>query len=144
MRKRIPKADPTNLPQKRPRGARPFNEAVQWESKILLCLEAKDPKLLDKETQKVYRKIHGTGARIQGPVPLPVRHLPGGAMALETERIHRRLFHIFFPTERTVSLLEKLALSGAVETSISVEEIPARATRSARGGDVEKKEEPVS
>ena len=124
MRKRIPKADPKKLPKKRHGGAWPLAQAVRWESKIILSLEAKDPKLLDKETYKVYRKIQGTGARIQGPVPLPVRCLPEGTMGLETDRVHRRLFHIFFPTELTVSLLEKLALSGAVQTSISVEEIP--------------------
>lgn len=144
MRKLIPKADPTNLPKKGRRGARPLNEAVRWQSRILLYLEATDPKLLDKETQKVYRKIHGTGARIQGPVPLPVRDLPEGKMALETDRIHRRLLRILFPTERTVSLLEKLALSGAVDTAISVEEIPAEAAQSTHGRDVEDKEEPVS
>lgn len=143
MRKRVPKEDPPNLPIKRRTGARPPDDAVRWASKMLLYLEAKDPKLLDKETQKVYRKIHETGARIQGPVPLPVRLLPEGTMALETDRVHRRLFHIFFPTERTVSLLEKLALSGAVETSISVEEMPAGAAQNALGGEARKKEETV-
>ena len=59
----------------------------------------------------------------QSPVPLPVTRLPESRATLDTDRIHRRLFRILFPTEKTVSLLEKLALSGAVQTSISVEEI---------------------
>jgi small subunit ribosomal protein S10 len=96
----------------------------RWDSRILLYLEAEDPKLLDKETQKVYRKIDGTGAKIQGPVPLPAKRLSGKRASPDADRVHRRLFRILFPTEQTVSLLEKLALSGAVQTSISVEEIP--------------------
>ena len=125
MRRRIPKADSAHRQQERKRGARALDDAERWESKIFLYLEGKDPKLLDKETYKVYRKISGTGARLRGPVPLPVRRLPESTATLETDRVHRRLFVILFPTEQTVSLLEKLALSGSIETSISVEEIPA-------------------
>ena len=124
MGKRIRKTDSTSQPKKKHRGARPLEKADRWESRILLYLEAEDPKLLDKEAQKVYRKIDGTGAKIQGPVPLPVTRLPESQTTLDTDRVHRRLFRILFPTEKTVSLLEKLALSGSVKTSISVEEIP--------------------
>ena len=101
-----------------------LEQTDRWESRILLYLEAEDPMLLDKETQKVYRKIDGTGAKIQGPVPLPVQRLPESQASSDKDRVHRRLFRILFPTEKTVSLLEKLALSGSVRTSISVEEIP--------------------
>jgi len=125
MRKRIPRADPTHRPLKRKRGARALEDAARWESKILLYLEGKDPKLLDKETYKVYRKISGSGARLRGPVPLPVKPLPENTATLEADRVHRRLFLILFPTAQTISLLEKLALSGSVQTSISVEDITA-------------------
>jgi small subunit ribosomal protein S10 len=124
MGKRIRKTDSTSQPRKKQRGAGPFEEAGQWESRILLYLEAFDPKLLDKEARKVYRKIDGTGAKIQGPMPLPTTRLPKSQTTLDMDRVHRRLFRILFPTEKTVSLLEKLALSGSVKTSISVEEIP--------------------
>ncbi len=125
MGKRISKPDSTHPPGRRKRGPPSPGREARWESKILLCLEAQDTKLLDKETYKVYRKISGTGARLQGPIPLPVRKLPESTTSPETDRIHRRLFLILFPTERTVSLLEKIALSGSVQTSITVEEIPA-------------------
>ena len=125
MPKRIRKTESMRPPRKRRGDTRPSQETGRWESRILLYLEGEDPKLLDKETQKVYRKIDGTGAKIQGPVPLPVRRVPEGRATVHTERVHRRLFRILFPTEKTVSLLEKLALSGSVRTSISVEEIPA-------------------
>ena len=125
MRKRIPKADSTDRHQKRKRGARALDDAARWESKILLYLEGTDPKLLDKETYKIYRKISGTGARLRGPVPLPIRRLPESTATPESDRVHRRLFLILFPTAQTISLLEKLALSGSVQTSISVEEITA-------------------
>lgn len=105
-------------------GPTPREKTDRWESRILLYLEAEDPKLLDKEALKVYQKIDGTGAKIQGPVPLPVTRLPDSHPPPDTDRLHRRLFRILFPTEKTVSLLEKLALSGSVKTSVSVEEIP--------------------
>lgn len=134
MGKRIRKTESTSQPKKKSRGARPIEKADRWESRILLYLEAEDPKLLDKEAQKVYRKIDGTGAKIQGPVPLPVTRLPESQTTLDTDRVHRRLFRILFPTEKTVSLLEKLALSGSVKTSISVEEIPTGETPDASEG----------
>lgn len=123
MRKRIPKPDSTHPAQRGKKAHRSPDQEARWESKILLCLEGQDTKLLDKETYKVYRKISGTGARLQGPIPLPVRRLPDSTMPLETDRIHRRLFLILFPTAETVSLLEKIALSGSVKTSITVEEV---------------------
>jgi small subunit ribosomal protein S10 len=123
MAKRIRKTDSIRPPGKRSKKAGPRKETGRWESRILLYLEGEDPKLLDKETQKVYRRIDGTGAKIQGPVPLPARRLPASRATLDADRVHRRLFRILFPTEKTVSFLEKLALSGAVQTSISVEEI---------------------
>jgi len=125
MRRRITKDDSKDRHPKRTRGARAHDDAARWESKILLHLEGKDPNLLDKETSKVYRKISGTGARLRGPLPLPVKALPEGTATGETDRVHRRLFLIYFPTEQTVSFLEKLALSGSIHTSISVEEIIA-------------------
>ena len=124
MGKRIRRTDSTSQPKKKRRGTGTLDKVGPWESRILLYLEAEDPKLLDKETHKVYQKIDGTGAKIQGPVPLPVTRLPESRTTLDTDRIHRRLFRILFPTEKTVSLLEKLALSESVKTSISVEEIP--------------------
>ncbi len=127
MGKRIRKTDSAARHKKRRKRVGPLGSSDRWQSRILLYLEAEDPKLLDKETEKVYRKIDGTGARIQGPVPLPVQPLPGDSDSPGRDRIHRRLFRILFPTETTVSLLEKLALSGTVRTSISVEEIQPEA-----------------
>jgi ribosomal protein S10 len=129
MRKRMPRGESTALPRKREKGTGPADAGTRWASRILLYLEGKDPRLLDKETYKVYRKISGTGARLQGPVPLPVKPLSDSSSTPGTDRLHRRLFLVWFPTEMTVSLLEKLALSEAVQTSISVEEIPV-------GGDL--------
>ncbi len=123
MSNRLRKSGSVPSASKKPSASTAAN--VRWESRILLRLEGEDPKLLDKETAKVYRKIDGTGASIQGPVPLPVRQLSADRTRLGTDRVHRRLFCILFPTEKTVALLDKLALSGAVRTSISVEEVPA-------------------
>ena len=83
-----------------------------------MYLEGRDPKLLDKETHKVYHRVAATGCRVEGPIPLPVR-IGHAAEEGPSTRIHRRLFRFLSPTERTVSLLEKLSLSGSVTTSLS-------------------------
>ena len=78
--------------------------------------------MLDKETYKVYGHISGTGAVIQGPIPLPVESSEEPPRGEGASLIHRRLFKIDYPTPEIISLLEKLPLSGAVEASVIVEE----------------------
>jgi len=93
-----------------------------WRSEVLLFLESEDPRVLDKETYKIFCRLRETAANLKGPIPLPVRR--SSASAREAG-VHRRLFKIFFPTEKTISLLEKLPLSGSVHASINVEEADA-------------------
>ena len=93
-----------------------------WQGRILLLLQGRDPRLLDKETYKVYCRIRETGVRLQGPMPLQVEREAPGTGAEATAGIHRRLFMVFIPTEEFILLLEKLPLSQSVSASFRVEE----------------------
>jgi small subunit ribosomal protein S10 len=122
MRKRISTvpATPGEKKQRTP-GMRPVKNPI-WKNQLFLHLESPDPNLLDKETSKLYLRIRESGAQIQGPVPLPVRFQEGSGPGGEPARIHRRMFKVLSPTGKTVSLLEKLSLSGSVTAFVEVEE----------------------
>ncbi len=122
MRKRILVAPSAPVRRRKKAAGKGPGKKPAWKNKVFLHLECPDPRLLDKEACKLYHLISESGATVQGPVPLPVRfpsepHPEGGEA-----RLHRRLFTILSPTEKTVSLLEKLSLSGAVQASVQVEE----------------------
>ncbi len=122
MKKIIPPSQLSSSPKKKTKTpSRPKPKTV-WDDKILLYLEGKDPNLLDKETYKIYRRISVTKAKIIGPVPLPIQGADKNFGPDDSDRVHRRLFQILSPTEDTISLLEKLALSESIQASISVEE----------------------
>ncbi len=125
MRRRIP--SPPGTPsgkKKRSPTAAPQGEPA-WKNQILLYLEGEDPRLLDKETYKVYCHISGTGTMIQGPIPLPVQEPEGPRQEANSSLVHRRLFKIHSPSPKVISLLEKLPLSGSVEASVTVEDTEA-------------------
>jgi len=96
-------------------------QAGVWQGRILLFLESGDPRLLDKETYKVYCRIRESGVRFKGPVPLPVTH-PAPESEQGWTELHRRLFMVSVPTEEFIPILEKLPLSHTVKASFKVEE----------------------
>jgi len=121
MRKKISSTAPAPAgPRKRRTPAAPAHPV--WQSRLLLYLESPDPNLLDKESLKLYHRILESGAEVQGPVPLPVRSPEGPAPGDTDPRIHRRRFVILSPTGTTVSILEKLSLSGSVSARVHVED----------------------
>ena len=93
-----------------------------WSGKLLLYIESQDPRLLDKEAGQIYLRIRKSGARVLGPIPLPVEKESGPSEREEGHRVHRRLLQILFPREETIAVLEKLSLSPTVRSSILVEE----------------------
>ncbi len=122
MRKKIA-SEPTVLGgrKKKPTASSPEPNPV-WKNRLILHLESPDPNLLDKETLKLYNRIRESGAEIQGPVPLPVRHSEESGQGEDAVTVHRRLFKILSPTGKTMTLLEKLSLSGSVSALVQVEE----------------------
>lgn len=97
-------------------------EAGRWRGKFLLQLESSDPRILDKEAAKMYQRIRQSGARVEGPIPLPVRTVPATPGKQDRQRIHVRCFQIVSPKDETIAVLEQISLSQIVRTSILVEQ----------------------
>ncbi len=94
---------------------------------IKLC--AFDHKLLDKSTTEIVSTVKRTGARVKGPVPLPVKkekltvnmspHVDKKSREQFEIRTHKRLI-IIDPTPQTVDALMKLELAAGVEVDIKL------------------------
>jgi len=122
MKKRIPPSQLSTVVKGNKKSSPKTEQKTVWDSKILLSLEGKDPNLLDKEALKIYRRISSTHAKISGPIPLPARQSTEDLKDIYEDRIHIRLFQILYPTESTISLLEKLSLSESIQASLSIED----------------------
>ena len=98
--------------------------------KIRIRLKAFDYKLIDQSAQEIVDTAKRTGARINGPVPMPTHierftilispHVNKCARDQYEIRTHKRLIIIVDPTEKTVDALMKLDLAAGVDVQISV------------------------
>lgn len=99
--------------------------------RIVIRLKAFDHRLLDRATSEIVDTAKRTGARINGPIPLPTKterytvlispHADKDARDQYEIRTHKRLVVIVQPTEKTVDALMKLDLAAGVDVQISVE-----------------------
>lgn len=99
--------------------------------RIVIRLKAFDHRLLDRATSEIVDTAKRTGARINGPIPLPTKterytvlispHVDKDARDQYEIRTHKRLVVIVQPTEKTVDALMKLDLAAGVDVQISVE-----------------------
>ncbi|MCE3232134.1 MAG: rpsJ [Rickettsiaceae bacterium] len=97
--------------------------------KIRIKLTAFDYRLLDKSVAEIVSTVKRTGAKINGPVPLPVGmekfivnrspHIDKKAREQFEIRTHKRLM-IIDPTPQTVDALMKLDLAAGVEVDIKL------------------------
>src|SRR5207237_5682412 len=86
--------------------------------KIRIKLKAYDHKVLDQSAEKIVDTVKRTGARISGPVPLPIDrniycvirspHIDKESMEHFELRTHKRLIDILEPTPKTVDALMHL------------------------------------
>ncbi len=98
--------------------------------KIRIRLRAFDHKLLDQSTKEIVETARRTGARVAGPIPLPVRvnrytvlrspHVDKKSREQFEIRTHKRLLDILEPTQQTVDQLMKLDLSAGVDVEIKL------------------------
>lgn len=98
---------------------------------IHIRLKAFEHSLLDKATGEIVRTVKRTGAKISGPIPLPVKiekftvnkspHVDKKSREQFEIRTHKRLV-IIFPSEQTVDALMKLDLPSGVEVDIKLQE----------------------
>jgi len=98
--------------------------------KIRIKLKAFDHKLLDQSTKEIVETAKRTGAKIAGPIPLPVAierytvlrspHIDKKSREQFEIRTHKRLIDILEPTQQTVDALMKLDLSAGIDVEIKL------------------------
>lgn len=103
-----------------------MNEA----GKIRIKLRAFDYKLLDQSTREIVDTAKRTGAKVAGPIPLPVNierytvlrspHIDKKSREQFEIRTHKRLLDILEPTQQTVDALMKLDLAAGIDVEIKL------------------------
>ena len=98
------------------------------DQKIRIRLKAYDHKLLDRSVEEIVETAKRTGARVAGPIPLPIEinkfcvnrspHVDKKSREQFEIRTHKRLIDIIEPTQSTVDSLMKLDLSAGVDVEI--------------------------
>ncbi len=104
--------------------------AVKAKQKIRIRLKSFDHRALERSTLEIVDTAKKTGARLQGPIPLPTRierfdllrspHVNKKARDQIEIRTHKRLIDIVDHTEKTVDALMKLELAAGVDVQISL------------------------
>ena len=100
------------------------------QQKIRIKLMAFDNKLIDASTKEILETITKTGAKVIGPIPLPVKkeritllispHKDKDARDQYETRTHKRLLDIVNPTEQTVDALMRLDIAACVDVKITL------------------------
>ena len=98
--------------------------------KIRIRLKSYDHRLLDQSVSEIVETARRTGARIVGPIPLPVRinrytvlrspHVDKKSREQFEIRTHKRLVDIMQPTSQTVDALMRLDLAAGVDVEIKL------------------------
>jgi small subunit ribosomal protein S10 len=98
--------------------------------KIRIKLKAYDHSLIDQSAQNIVNTAKRTGAKVSGPVPLPVEknvitilrapHKYKDAREQFEMRTHKRLIDILSPTPKTVDSLMRLDLPAGVDIEIKL------------------------
>lgn len=98
------------------------------QDKIQIRMEAYDHETLDQAVVDIVETAKRTGARVNGPIPLPTRierytvlrspHVDKKARDQFEIRTHKRLVYISEPTSKTVDALSKLNVPAGVDIRI--------------------------
>jgi small subunit ribosomal protein S10 len=98
--------------------------------KIRIRLKSYDHRLLDQSVVEIVDTAKRTGARVVGPIPLPVRinrftvlrspHVDKKSREQFEIRTHKRLVDIIDPTSQTVDALMRLDLAAGVDVEIKL------------------------
>jgi small subunit ribosomal protein S10 len=97
---------------------------------IRIRLKSFDHRLIDQSAKEIVETAKRTGARINGPIPLPTKkerftvlispHVNKDAREQYEMRTHKRLMDIVEPTDKTVDALMKLDLAAGVDVQIKL------------------------
>ena len=98
--------------------------------RIRIRLKGFDYRVIDQSAMEIVETAKRSGARINGPVPLPTKiekltvnrsvHVNKKSMDQFEVRTHKRIIDILEPTAATVDELKKLNLPAGVDISINV------------------------
>jgi small subunit ribosomal protein S10 len=99
--------------------------------RIRIRLKAFDYRLIDSSTREIVETAKRTGARVNGPIPLPTRkerftvlvspHVDKDARDQYEILTHKRVIDIKQPPEKTIEALMRLDLAAGVDVQISVD-----------------------
>ncbi len=100
------------------------------DQRIRIKLKGFDYRIIDQSAHDIVETAKRSGARVSGPVPLPIRiekytvnrspHVDKKSMDAFEMRTHKRLIDIIEPTAQTVDELKKLNLPAGVDITINV------------------------
>ncbi|MDI9401627.1 MAG: 30S ribosomal protein S10 [Limisphaerales bacterium] len=98
--------------------------------RIRIRLKAYDHRVIDQSASEIVDTVKRTGARVAGPIPLPMRverytvqrspHVDKKSQETFEQRTHKRLLDILDPTAKTVDELKKLNLPAGVHITVKV------------------------
>lgn len=107
------------------------NEKTQdINQRLRIKIKAYDSKIIDQSTRTIIDASERTGAKVAGPIPLPVEKrkvtvnrstfVHKDARDQYEMRIHKRLIDILQPTAKTVDALSNLNLPAGVDIEIKM------------------------
>ncbi len=98
--------------------------------KIRIKLKSYDHNLVDKSSEKIVKAVKPTGARVDGPIPLPTKkeiftvlrspHVNKKSREQFQLNTYKRLIDIHSTSSKTVDALMKLELPSGVDVEIKV------------------------
>jgi small subunit ribosomal protein S10 len=98
--------------------------------KIRIRLKSYDHRILDQSASEILETAKRTGAKVVGPIPLPVKinrytvlrspHVDKKSREQFEVRTYKRLMDIMSPTPETVDALMKLDLAAGVDVEIKL------------------------
>lgn len=101
---------------------------LKGTDKIKIKLKAFDYHILDQATGEIVDTAKRTGAKVSGPIPLPVRiskytvirspHKDKASREQFERRTHKRLIEILDPTQQTIDALMRLDLSAGIDVEV--------------------------
>ncbi len=93
--------------------------------KIRIRLKSYDHRLLDLSAKKIVESVKRTGAKVNGPIPLPTEkeiftilrspHVNKDSREQFERRTHKRLIDIVNPTAQTIDTLMRFDLPSGVD-----------------------------
>lgn len=100
------------------------------KQRIRIRLKAYDHKVIDQSAKQIIETAERTGAKVNGPIPLPTKkstytvirspHVYKKSREQFEMRVHKRLIDITEPTPKTIDSLMNLSLPAGCDAEIKM------------------------